>query len=363
MKMKKIIAPTMAQAIEKVKEELGSDAVIFHTKKVTRGRFFNLFRKENVEVLAASDPEPSLPLKKSVNHPEEKDKEAFSPFAYQRTPSYPWEADRLFTGPACMDKIRDQLTKQGLVDDHIYTLMKALVKKWYQRDEKLTEKELAHLLKAQLTRMLDPLRFQHSPLPERFVMLVGSTGVGKTTTIAKLAGRAFLEEGKKIAFVTADTFRIAAIEQLKTYAGILDAPVQVAYDEDDFHHAVEKFSSYDYVFIDTAGRNFHDEKYIDDIGGLVRSAPKLGLYLVVSATAKFDDIDTMIGRFGRLNVNKLIVSKMDETRTYGPIVSALIRHPELTMTYVANGQNVPDDLRAADCHELVRHLLGDLYEE
>ncbi|RYL95326.1 flagellar biosynthesis protein FlhF [Sporolactobacillus sp. THM7-4] len=363
MKMKKIIAPTMAQAINKVKEELGNDAIIFHTKKVTNGHFFNLFKKESVEVLAASDPDQEFSLKNLSVKPEKK-KERFS--QKDRLPGLlphrvSDKVDRLFLGPACIKKFQNRLSEQGMADQHIVQVLKILVRKWYQSDEKLTEREMAGLLKAQLVRKLDPLRFQ-SP-PRRYIMLVGPTGVGKTTTIAKWAGHAVLNEGKKIAFITSDTFRIAAIDQLKMYAGILRVPVEAAYNEQDLHSFIQKFSSFDHVFIDTAGRNFQLPEYIDESKRMIESDDQIEPYLVVSATAKFEDIQELMDQFKALPVHKLIISKVDETRTYGAILSTLINHPDKRVAYITNGQNVPDDFQPADVHDLVHRTLGDLDDE
>lgn len=366
MKMKKIIAPTMAQALEKVKQELGNDAVIFHTKKVTSGHFFNLFKRVNIEVLAASDTEQDTALKNltepaekmDIGYPSRPNPAAGLPF-FQTSE----KVDRLFSGPEHIGKFRKILCEQGVSEEHIDELLKMLVKKWYQSDEKLSETELARLLKAQLIQKLDPRRFQSTILLNKYVMLVGPTGVGKTTTIAKLAGHAVLDEGKRVAFVTSDTFRVAAIDQLKMYADILNVPMEVAYTEQDFHTLIEKYSDYDHVFIDTAGRNFQDDQYVQELKRFIDDDQRIGLYLVISATSKYEDINAMIEQFSQLAVDKLVISKIDETQTYGAIVSTLLNHPKKQIAYITNGQNVPDDLRTPNARELINHMLGDADEE
>ncbi|GGL44014.1 AAA family ATPase [Sporolactobacillus putidus] len=366
MKMKKIIAPTMTQAIEKVKKELGNDAVIFHTKKVKNGRFFNLFKKENIEVLAASDTEQDFALKTLPKSTENRDEMLTSlsgkadRLPFRRTMD---KVDRLFSGPENIDRFRRRLNEQGLNERHIDEQLKMLVKKWYQSDEKLTEAELVRLLRAQLIQKLDPRRFQSPILPNKYVMLIGPTGVGKTTTIAKLAGRAVLDEGKRVAFITSDTFRVAAIDQLKMYADILDVPIDVAYSEKDFHGLIEKYADFDHVFIDTAGRNFQNKQYVQELARLIDDDRRIGLYLVISATSKYEDINAMIEQFDQLPVDRVIVSKIDETQTYGAIVSTLLNHPQKAIAYITNGQNVPDDLQAPNVRELINHMLGDINEQ
>lgn len=360
MKIKKIIAPTMAQAVDRVKQELGQDAVIFQTKKVSHGKFFNLFKKEHVEILAASDPDSAKSTGKlrsieseNVDRSSEKRAEA-SQFPFQRVAT---KADRLFSGPAAVDQMYRRLSSQGMKEQHIQRLLKNIVKKWYQSDEKMTEDALWRELKDETIRMLRPDRFLRPS--EKFIMLIGSTGVGKTTTVAKLAGRAVLEEKKKIAFVTADTFRIAAIDQLKTYADILQTPVQVAYNERDFREALKTYEGFDQIYIDTAGRNYRQGDDVGELRALVGDHETVGVCLVVAATAKYEDIAATMNRFGDWPVDHLIITKMDETATYGAIASTLIDRPDLHVAYITNGQNVPDDLRPADVRELADDLTGD----
>ncbi|MET1247876.1 flagellar biosynthesis protein FlhF [Sporolactobacillus sp. STCC-11] len=367
MKMKKIIAPTMAQAIEKVKQELGSDAVIFHTKKVTTGRFFNLFKKESVEVLAASDPEINAPLKKIRKKAEEQNEAirfnhhsiANNKMPFRRVSE---KVDQLFSAPQLVQEFRDKLLSHGMLREDTDPLIQKLIKKWYQSDEHMNQEEMKRALKDELVQSLDPTRFLPSVLHERFIMLVGPTGVGKTTTLAKIASRAVLDEGKKIAFITSDTYRIAAIDQLKMYANILNAPIEIAYTEHDFHELIRKFAHFDHVFIDTAGRNFQDSSYINELIKLVDGESQIGMYLVLSATSKLEDMDMVINQFEALHLSRVILSKIDETLSFGTIVSILLRHRQLSISYITDGQAVPDDLRNPNVRELINRLLGDSHD-
>ncbi|WP_241654580.1 flagellar biosynthesis regulator FlhF [Sporolactobacillus shoreae] len=364
--MKKIIAPTMAQAIEKVKQELGGDAVIFHTKKVTKGRFFNLFKRESVEVLAANDTDTDFSLKDLPKNAEKKHS-GFSETAADRV-GLPFrkvtsKVDRIFSGPEYLDSLRVRLLNQGLDEGHVDSLIKTMVKKWYQSDESMDDLELERSLKALLVQRLNPVRFQNQSSNERFTMFIGPTGVGKTTTIAKIAGREILEGGKRIAFITTDTFRIAAINQLKMYADILNVPIEVAYSQKDLHDLVLKYAEYDHVFIDTAGRNFQDERYVQDIGELIRDDPQIDLRLVLAATAKYADLNSLVHSFQRLSANQLIITKLDETTTYGAVVSTLLHFPEKRVLYITDGQEVPDDLRIPNVNELINLMLGDKNDE
>lgn len=361
MKIKKIVAPTMHQAIEKVKKELGPEAVIFHTKKVKRSKFFNLLKTENIEVFAATDPYPIMDLKKEnplVNQlPVASDDKQPRQKKISVKPQQTKELDYI-SHPDEISKLRESMIRQGLTVQHVDMLTQVLVKKWYQSDEQLTSDDLRHVLADALSEKLSSKRFQGVTYLKKFVTVVGSTGVGKTTTLAKLAAKAVLEDGKSAAFITTDTYRIAAIEQLKTYANILNIPVEIAYSIDDFLQAIDKLSSYDVVFIDTAGRNFQDEHFIRELEKTIPFDQEMEAFLVMAATAKFDDMTVMLQQFSRLPISQFIFTKLDETTTIGSIVSVLLNHPNYDVAYVTNGQNVPDDLIEATQQMLIKMFMG-----
>jgi Flagellar GTP-binding protein len=351
----------MSQAIAKVKKELGNDAVIFHTKKVSTGHFFNLLKREHVEVIAANDPDP---LFKETHSSAEKihrcvesnRTDAAAQISIPRTAA---RMDKYLSGPDYLRKIEARLTGQGMKPEHVDEILKFLVKKWYQHDESLKEDEMNRLLRATLTRRLRPERFLNSADKDRFMMLVGPTGVGKTTTIAKLAGRDVLQGGEKVAFISTDTFRVAAINQLKMYADLLNIPIEVAYSSKELLTLVARYSGYNRVYIDTAGRNFQDEKYVSDVSSMIRGDYQIHLCLALAATAKREDLAKLIRSFDSLPVDQLILTKIDETSTYGAMISTLLDFPEKHVLYITNGQEVPDDLKTPDANELINLMLGD----
>ncbi|MGL4820526.1 MAG: GTPase, partial [Bacilli bacterium] len=193
---------------------------------------------------------------------------------------------------------------------------------------------------------------------KRFMYFVGPTGVGKTTTIAKLAARAVMKEGKRVAFITTDTYRIAAIEQLKTYAQILNVPLEVCYTPDDLTRAKEKFAHFDSVFIDTAGRNFRNRAYVDDFQTMIGNDTSSHVYFVVSMTHKMRDIEAIIRNFDGVPVHQFIATKVDETTSFGPLVQLLVA-TGIGCAYITNGQNVPEDVRAASPATIIELLVGD----
>lgn len=368
MKIKKITAPTMPLAMERVKKELGPDAIIFHTKKVTKATFFNLFKKENVEVFAANDPFPfadqrDQPLKGSAVYPSKPSETKEPPRAVLPQKQPPVDFDELdYLKPASpIEKIQNLLKEQGVHAQYIDEWTRLLVKKWYQSGETMDFLELKNIITQHIQSQVTSVSSSQMLLPEeKIITVVGPTGVGKTTTLAKLAAKAVLEENQKVAFITIDTYRIAAIEQLKTYAGILNVPVEVVYTPEEFEKALITLKDMDRIFIDTAGRNYRDHRYVDELMTLLPFDEKMAVYLVMSATSKDEDMHSMMKQFDKVKINGLILTKVDETTTIGSLLNLLLKHPNQTVSYFTTGQDVPDDLEKASIKKLTDQLFrGD----
>jgi flagellar biosynthesis protein FlhF len=188
------------------------------------------------------------------------------------------------------------------------------------------------------------------------IAFVGPTGVGKTTTLAKLATRAKLIDCKNVAIISADTFRIAAVEQLKTFANIAEIPFKVVYSSEDIKNAISEFSAMDHIFIDTTGRSQKDAESLKDIKNMLSSVEPGEVHLVLSVTTKYKDILDILEKFKGLFINRLIFTKLDETTTLGAIFNVVekIRKP---ISYVTYGQNVPDDFEPADARKLAKMIL------
>jgi flagellar biosynthesis protein FlhF len=185
---------------------------------------------------------------------------------------------------------------------------------------------------------------------------VGPTGVGKTTTIAKLAAEQVLKHQRKVGFITSDTYRIAAVEQLKTYATILNIPLEVVFSPQDLNRAFQKFADRDVIFMDTAGRNFRNEMYVSELNALLSNHGNAETFLVLSMTMKYRDMKAVTENFLKFGLDKVLFTKMDETDSYGPIVN-LVNHYPLQLSYMANGQSVPDDIAVANEERIVDLLL------
>lgn len=194
----------------------------------------------------------------------------------------------------------------------------------------------------------------------RVIFFIGPTGVGKTTTIAKIASKYKMESNQKVAFITADTYRIAATEQLRVYANILDAPMSIVYSPDELNAAAAKIMDYDLIFVDTAGFSHKNETQREDMKRLINGlAPEYDkeVYLVLSATTKYHDLLEIVDSYHEISAFKLIFTKLDETTAYGNILNIKL-YSGADLSYVTNGQNVPADLEVFHTQKIVKQLLG-----
>lgn len=198
---------------------------------------------------------------------------------------------------------------------------------------------------------------------KKIIFFIGPTGVGKTTTIAKLASDFKLNKGKSVAMVTADTYRIAAVEQLNTYAGILDVPVSVEYSPSEICGCLNEFSGYDVIFVDTAGRSHKNEEQKDELIELINNVKNGGYdadietFLVLSVTTKYKDLINIADTYKEIDDYRLLFTKLDETVTLGNIFN-LKCYTGAPLSYTTSGQNVPDDIETIDVQKLAKNLLG-----
>ncbi len=194
----------------------------------------------------------------------------------------------------------------------------------------------------------------------KVVFFVGPTGVGKTTTIAKIASHFKVDMGMKIALATSDTYRIAATDQLQIYADILNIPMIVVYTADELNQTLDKFGDYDLILVDTAGfshKNQSQKNELSDFIGGVDSRFEKDVYLVVSATTKYTDLLDIVDSYSEICNFSLIFTKLDETQCYGNLLN-LRMHTGAELSYLTTGQNVPDDIEVFNAQKIVKQLLG-----
>jgi flagellar biosynthesis protein FlhF len=370
LKVKKFVAPSMPEAMKMVRNELGSDAVILNSKEIQTGGILGFFRKRAIEVIAASDPNPSAEpqlkhkrRKDPIMETDYKSNDSFSAILKEikelkaQLNNRSLSNESSFSLPAPMEKVQRLLKEQEVNEYVTNEIMYSVLQEWFTRDVNKDRPNAFSYVKDVMIEKFRSIPFGGMDYKKKYITFVGPTGVGKTTTLAKVAANSVLKDHKKVAFITTDTYRIAAVEQLKTYAKILGIPLEVCYTIEDFRLAKEKFSHYDIVFIDTSGRNYTNKKYVEDLHQLIDFNNEMETYLVLSLTSKFADLEKIYHQFSLIKIDKFIFTKADETSTYGSMVNLIFKH-HIGAAYVTNGQNVPDDIVEATPEIIVNTLFG-----
>jgi flagellar biosynthesis protein FlhF len=222
------------------------------------------------------------------------------------------------------------------------------------RDPLAARARLASMLEAEL-RVAGPI---NTPTGAgRVVALVGPTGVGKTTTIAKLAANFRLREQRRVGLITVDTYRIAAVEQLRTYADIIDLPMEVVSTPREMREAVGRMRAFDLVLMDTAGRSPRDEVKIRELRSMLAEAAPNEVHLVLSAASSARSLTAAAEKFKPVGVTSLLITKLDEATGLGNLL-ALARGGGLPFSYLTDGQNVPDDIAVVESRRLAQMILG-----
>lgn len=192
----------------------------------------------------------------------------------------------------------------------------------------------------------------------KVTVLVGPTGVGKTTTIAKLAGKLSLIDKKKVGLITIDTYRIGAVEQLKTYADIMNIPFKVVFSIKDMEKAIIDLDYCDVILVDTTGRSSKNMMQISELRAFIEKIKEKSVHLVISASTKNKDIETIIKGYSILEYENIIITKLDETSIYGSILTILDKGKN-PISFITTGQDVPDDIKEGNKEEIAKIVLGE----
>lgn len=192
---------------------------------------------------------------------------------------------------------------------------------------------------------------------KKTVIVTGPTGVGKTTTVAKLAAHYKLKEKRSVALITLDTYRVAAVEQLRMYANVIGVPLDVALTKRDALDCIRRLTKTELILIDTTGRSPLDQAGMDELREMISLDHPLEIHLVLSATTRLRDLVDGVARYAGISVSRLLFTKLDEGTNIGGIYE-LMRHTQLPLSYFSIGQNVPDDLEVATADRLADLLLG-----
>ena len=196
----------------------------------------------------------------------------------------------------------------------------------------------------------------HKKFTQKVILVLGPTGVGKTTSIVKLAADFSVKQKKNVGIINTDTYRIGAQEQLQTYADILGIPIQVVYHAHELDKAMEAMSDRDIIFVDTAGKRPGDDQHKDDLLEIVRILRPEDTLLCLAATTSFASIKEMVDTYGFIDNYRIMITKLDETKYRGTILN-INWYTQKPLAYVTTGQDVPDDIEIADIDALVKQIV------
>ncbi len=396
MKIRRYLAKNTQEAILKVKMDLGNEALILNTRKVRKKGLLGLFSKPMVEVLAAIDEynvaknegdaakAPDKPTEKTIHTPNTADKIIFDEKEEkianlenkitnmedllqklyvqmkggEKTVQQPAKEERLPTGSKVAEMFYGNLVKNEVEPYIARKITDAAASKLV---EGMGVNDMAAQLQALVSALLGKPETIKPGAPGKptVAIFVGPTGVGKTTTLAKIAANYLLNQKKSIGLITADTYRIAAVEQLKTYAEILGIPVSVAYTATEIREAVSQHSDKDIVLIDTAGRSHRNKAQFEELKALIAASGADEVYLVLSATTSSRNCREILNSYDFLTNYKLIFTKIDEAPVQGIILNVRYLTGK-SLSYITTGQSVPDDIETANIDKITKNLMGSI---
>ena len=427
MIIKKFQGKTEAEAVESAKKELGENVVVMNVRSVKRKGFFSFLLPQLTEITVAKEEEPerAMPVKKEPLIPKKlvdavtsqtTDLSAIRDMLppVQESTGLARLAKASETRPAEKPENREEDWKDASAIEEKLNSLHDLLEQQLQKPEEVKnehteeekESELERFMKLLYNTMLDnevneqyanqiideieKINKQNLPFDytlaniyqkmilkfgradgitaaeghPKIVVFMGPTGVGKTTTIAKIASDYVVEEKKRVALLTADTYRIAAVDQLRTYANILEVPFRVIYSEEEAREAIHEFEGYDYIFVDTAGHSHQNEEQLNHMKRLVevvREAGESQVFLVLSATTKYRDLTRIVSRYSQIADYQLIFTKLDETDVLGNLLNLKL-YTDTPIAFVTYGQNVPSDIEQFNPQKAVKQILSKKQE-
>lgn len=391
MKIRRYMGKDTQEAILKVKMDLGNEAVILNTRKVKQKGLLNMFAKPTVEVLAAVDEYYGAKSKKEPHkgdmkiqlyekNVEEqsnlKEKEEKITLLENKVNSIETVLQKIYMqvtqnekpqvkAPQSEEKPKPHITEllyNNLIKNEVESdIAKQLIDIIQSKVRDLNANDASAVLHNLVSGMLgkpETLKLREDGKPT-VAIFVGPTGVGKTTTLAKIAAYYSLNQKKKVGLITADTYRIAAVEQLKTYAEILGMPLEVIYSINEINDAKDKYQDKDIIIIDTPGRSFRNKSQFDELKMLVDASQADEVFLVLSTTTGVRNCKEILANYEFLKDYKLIFTKLDETPALGIILNAR-RITNRNLSYVTIGQSVPDDIEIANIDKITKNLIGSI---
>lgn len=409
MKVKRYLVNDMNEAMIMIKNELGKDAIILSSRKVKTNGFWGIFGKSKFEVLAAIEDEAQVKSVEAIAKSTDRDKTIIETYRKVKEAAEPAEkseemqqfnhelselknmvnqlvnlqktnhdkphintkkiedlsdekavtnpgdhlASKIAKGSSELEKLKAYLMDKDLDLEFAEKIAEIM----FYEDE--APKDLNSELKDVVQRLLGrPYVIEKTSTKPKVCFFVGPTGVGKTTTLAKLAAKLSLIENKKIGLITSDTYRIAAVDQLKTYSEILGIPLTVIYEPDELPMALSKYSDRDYILIDTAGRSQNSREFESDVAELLEYVEDPEIFLVISLTTGYKEIRKILEAYDFLADFKLLFTKLDESSSLGNVLNARMLTNK-SLSYFTIGQSVPDDIEVANPDRIINYIVGE----
>ncbi|AWZ48210.1 flagellar biosynthesis protein FlhF [Clostridiaceae bacterium 14S0207] len=372
MLVKKYLVRNMSEGMARIKSEIGQDAIIISQKKVRQKGLKGFFSPKLIEITVSSEgakkinsrtnnPVSNSIANKNINRSISKGtsfnnnenlKEEVTDMKKLLYAMYSNMNTEDMKKGEVLKNYKEFLLSKDVSSEFTAKIIEDLKPKG-ANEEKL-EKEL---IKKSIINMMS-WEFCNNEAKQGIFAFVGPTGVGKTTTIAKLAGKYTLLYKKKVGLITVDTYRIGAVEQLKTYAEIMNIPFSVVFNIKEMEDAIKKMQDCDVILVDTTGRSSKNLMQLQELRAFVNKTNADRTYLVLSSTTKLSDISSIIEGYKILNYNNLILTKLDETTTYGSILN-VINQSGVPLSYLTTGQSVPEDIKNLNKEQLLDLILGE----
>jgi len=362
MQVKRYIAADAHEAMSKVKGELGKDAVILNTRKIRQKGIRGLFAKPLIEVVAAVEDNPVIYSRSK----EKEEKTAVDDGRLRRLEEQILQINKRMRNymnskfipssvslyPPSVQQFYDQLLEEDVEEDYAWDICDRV-------NEILMSRNGSSVKEAALA-VMEACFGKSFPIPtaqdkRRIVLFVGATGIGKTTTLAKLAAIYTLKYKKKVGLITTDTYRIAAAEQLRIYADLLKIPLRVIYSPEEIHGPLSEYENRDLILIDTSGKNSKDIGHQRDIKQLIRESKADDVFLVISATTSYKSCKAIWDAYRELENYQLILTKLDESESLGNLLNTRLLFDK-PIAYITNGQGVPDDIAVGDSKQLAEMI-------
>ena len=361
MKVKKYIGSTAHEAMTNMKKELGPEAIILNTRTVKDRGFKGLFKKPMVEITAAFEDKDILMVRAPKDYKYEKINYELKTLKTMMEEISANVVEKNLKFSPELEEYRIKLVENGVEYSIATSILRNLSEQinFTNKDDESIKNIVKYTLMEYIGEV-HPLSIENNC--QKLIFFFGPTGVGKTTTLAKIAAQLVMGKKYDIGLITSDTYRIAAVEQLRTYSDILQLPLEVVYNQEDMYKTLVTYKEKDIIFVDTAGRSHKEVDKEDEIYNIINSIKNKEAYLVLSGATNYKTLKSIIDHYSFIEDYKIIFTKLDETEGFGNILNVkfITKNP---VSYITTGQNVPDDIEVLDKDKVASRLIGENLNE